>query len=62
MEDPMKVNGWTLDIDVRVLLALHEVPDAEPIEKVAEYAGVSMRDLRNSMTRLGCREPATVFS
>jgi hypothetical protein len=42
---------------VRVFIALHEVPDSEPIEAVATHAGVTMAELREAMTRLGQREP-----
>lgn len=42
-------------IDAKVLRALHEVPDSEPIERLAEHAGVSMETLRASMRRLGVR-------
>jgi hypothetical protein len=42
---------------IRVFIALHEVPDSETLDAVAEHAGVTMLELREAMTRLGQREP-----
>jgi hypothetical protein len=50
------VTGYTISVDARVLLALHEVPDSEPIERIAEHAGVSFDDMRASMRRLALRD------
>jgi hypothetical protein len=43
--------------DARVLAALHEVPDSDPIECVAFEANVTMFELRDSMFRLALRQP-----
>lgn len=48
-------------IDGPVLAALDAVPNSEPIERVAEVAGVSMRQLRASMYRLGLRVPGKTW-
>lgn len=42
---------------IRVFIALHDVPDSEPLERVAEHAGVTITELREAMTSLGQREP-----
>ena len=43
--------------DARVLAALHEMPDSDPIECVAFEANVTMLELRDSMFRLALRQP-----
>ena len=43
--------------DARVLAALHEVPDSDPIERVAFVANVTILELRDSMFRLALRQP-----
>lgn len=44
-------------LDGKVLAALCSVPDTEPIEAVAQAAGVDMLTLRASMHRLALRVP-----
>lgn len=41
---------------IRVFIALREVPNPGPLERVAENAGATMTELREVMTRLGQRE------
>lgn len=46
---------WRACVDARVLAALHDVPDSEPMEALAEAAGVTIGALRMSMRQLALR-------
>jgi hypothetical protein len=48
-------------LDARVLAALGTVPDSDPLERVAELAGVDMQTLRASMFRLALRQPGKTW-
>lgn len=52
----MNVVAWQASVDARVLVALADVADDQPIDALRVAAGVSMDDLRASMRRLALRK------
>lgn len=46
---------WATAVDARVLAALHDVPDSEPLEALAHAALVPMTTLRAALQRLALR-------
>lgn len=53
----MALTNSAIPPHVRVLVALHDVPDQPPWETLAERAGVTMAELLDAMVLLAKREP-----